>query len=582
MSLRPGASSLIPRDFIHALLNRIDIIELIDHYVPLKKRGNSFLACCPFHNEKTPSFNVNAKKQFYHCFGCGSNGNAISFLMQYLNQAFPEAVKTLAARLGLSVPREDDSSKENVQKLNLYQVLDQVNIFYQKQLKLADKDAIPYLRQRGLDGTTAKRFQLGFAPQGWHLLEKIFKNNQAELIESGMLIQKENGKAYDRYRHRIMFPIHDRQGRIIGFGGRAIRPEDKPKYLNSPETSIFQKNRELYGLHQIIKQNAKPDSILIVEGYLDVIALAQYDINNAVATLGTATSSWHIQLLSKHCNQLIFCFDGDLAGKKAAWRALENSLEHLDSGIDVRFVFLPDNQDPDSLIRKQGKEAFISYVEKAIPLHKYLLESLTDNLNLQNLTDKSRLIQKAKTFLHQMPEGSYKELLIEDLSRLTHIDNHRISQMISKELPPVARIPITHLSKRSPIRLAIALIVQHPEIYKDCKEDIAIDTLDGKGQDILCALFQMIDKNPGINTAFLLELCRENPFFDILGKLASLPLQIPTAGLTKEFIDTISLLKKQNLEHKINLYRTKLGKQGLNTAEKHHLQNLLQKKHKIT
>ncbi len=582
MSTRSGSSSLIPREFIHDLLTRVDIVELIDHYVPLKKRGHSFLACCPFHNEKTPSFNVNANKQFYHCFGCGSNGNAISFMMQYLSLGFPEAINNLAGRVGLTVPRENQQGLEYEKKLSLYQVLDQVNVFYQKNLKLSVKDAIPYLRQRGLDGITAKRFQLGFATDEWHVLEKILKNNKAELIESGMLIQKDDGKTYDRYRHRIMFPIHDRQGRIIGFGGRAIRPDEKPKYLNSPETTIFQKNRELYGLYQVLKQTNKPNSIIVVEGYLDVIALAQFDINNAVATLGTATSNWHIHLLSKHCNQLIFCFDGDAAGKKAAWRALENCLEHLESGLDVRFVFLPDNHDPDSFIRTVGKDTLLSYFDKAIPLHTYLLDNLTNNLDLQNLANKSQLITKAKTYLNQMPEGSYKALLIEELSRLTHIENHRLSQMFSKDLKAAAPTPAINLSKRTPIRLAIALIVQHPEIYKECGDEIAIDDLDGKGQDILSALLQIIIKNPETNTALLIELCREAPFFDILGKLASLPLQIPRAGLAKEFIDTLSLLKKHNIEHKINLYRAKLSKQGLSTAEKHLLQNLLQKKHKIT
>ncbi len=297
----------IPQPFIDDLLNKLDIVELIDSYVPLKKQGANYLACCPFHNEKTPSFNVVAKKQFYYCFGCGANGNAISFIMSYLNQVFTDAVETLASRLGMQVPRDGRLDKSQ-QSLSLYQLLNRVSQFYQQLLKTKGQVAIDYLRQRGLSGEIAKRYQLGYAPEAWQTLEAVFKLNKNELIATGMLINKE-GRTYDRYRHRIMFPIHDRHGRIIGFGGRAIDANQKPKYLNSPETTIFQKSRELYGLHQILQQQKTIDSLIIVEGYMDVIALAQYGINNAVAALGTATSSYHIQLLGKHTKQLIFCFE---------------------------------------------------------------------------------------------------------------------------------------------------------------------------------------------------------------------------------------------------------------------------------
>lgn len=375
-------SGLIPRLFIEELLHRTDLIELIDSYVPLKKRGNSYTACCPFHHEKTPSFNVVAKKQFYHCFGCGTSGNAISFIMNYLSQGFVDAVETLAARLGMQIPREQNNEKIQ-QSLSLYQVLSKVNQYYQNSLKNATSEIINYLRNRGLNGEIAKQFQLGYAPAGWHTLEQQFKEHQADLITTGMLIKKEDGKIYDRYRHRIMFPIYDRNERIIGFGGRAIDTLQKPKYLNSPETIIFQKNRELYGLHQILKKNQSVNPILIVEGYLDVIALAQYGIWNAVAALGTAASSYHIQLLSKYTRQMIFCFDGDNAGRQAAWRALENSLPFLGNNLDARFVFLPEGHDPDSLVRKEGKEKFIARLTNATPLSQYFFDTLAENIDIQ-------------------------------------------------------------------------------------------------------------------------------------------------------------------------------------------------------
>ena len=336
-----ATQGLIPQPFIDELLNRTDIVEFIDSYVPLKKRGTSHIACCPFHNEKNPSFNVVAKKQFYHCFGCGASGNVISFAMGYLHQSFPDAIETLATRAGLAVPRDRHPEKHS-HSLNLYQLLDRVSTFYQQTLKSSGQVAIDYLKQRHVSGEVAKLYQLGFAPSGWQTLEAQFRPNKQELIATGMLIQKDDGKTYDRYRQRIMFPIHDRHGKIIGFGGRAIEADQKPKYLNSPETVIFQKNRELYGLHQILQQQNNVKNVLIVEGYMDVIALAQHGIMNAVATLGTATSAYHIQLLSKHTKQLVFCFDGDAAGRQAAWRALDNSLPQLNAGLDASFIFLPE------------------------------------------------------------------------------------------------------------------------------------------------------------------------------------------------------------------------------------------------
>ncbi|STX28006.1 DNA primase [Legionella beliardensis] len=571
-------SGLIPRPFIDELLHRTDLVELIDSYVPLKKRGNSYTACCPFHNEKTPSFNVVAKKQFYHCFGCGASGNAISFIMSYLSQGFIDAVETLAARLGMQVPREQNNEKIQ-QSLSLYQVLAQVNQYYQKSLKQAPSEVINYLRQRGLSGEIAKYFQLGYAPLGWHTLEQQFRDYKADLITTGMLIKKDDGKTYDRYRHRIMFPIHDRNGRIIGFGGRAIDAEQKPKYLNSPETIIFQKNRELYGLHQLLQQNQPIQTILIVEGYLDVIALAQYGIWNAVAALGTAASSYHIQLLSKHTKQVIFCFDGDNAGRQAAWRALENSLPFLDNSLDARFVFLPEGHDPDSLVRLEGKEKFMARLTNAIPLSQYFFDTLAQTIDTQTVAGKSQLINAAKPFLLTIPESPYKQLLLDELAVRTRIENHRLTQLITTQVETEQTQKTNTNIHRSPLRLAIAIVLQHPEIYAACQNDIDLKTLDTEEQRLLQHLLKQIAANPNTNTAALIEQWRNTPYFDSFNKLASWELKITENALITEFVDIINFMQKQNLEHKINEYIAKSRKQGLTETERGLLQELLQQRH---
>ncbi len=568
---------LIPQSFIDELLNLTDIVEFIDSYVPLKKRGTSYIACCPFHNEKNPSFNVISKKQFYHCFGCGASGNVISFAINYLNLNFPDAIDTLATRTGLVVPREKNPEKHK-QSLNLYELLQRVTQFYQHTLKSSGQVAIEYLKKRHVSGEIAKLYQLGYAPQGWHTLETSFKQNKQELLASGMIIQKDDGKTYDRYRQRIMFPIHDRNGRIIGFGGRSIEPDQKPKYLNSPETVIFQKNRELYGLHQILQQQIKITNILIVEGYMDVIALAQHGIINAVATLGTATSTYHIQLLSKHTKQLVFCFDGDSAGLKAAWRALENSLPQLNTGLDASFIFLPEGHDPDSLVREEGQEAFINRLNKATPLNQFFFDTLTQNIDLKRLTGKSQLVNAAKPYLLKMTDGPYKQLMIDELARLTLIERHRINQLIDEksiEKMPESNTTIT----RTPLRVATALLLQNPELYSMCFEKLQDCVLDNERHQVLKTMMEQIAHNPRINTAKLVESWRESPLFDSINKLAAWEHQVPDDALAKEFIDIVIFLTKQNQENAIQLLIKKSRTEGLSKTEQLALQKML-KEHK--
>lgn len=570
-------TGLIPRPFIDELLGRIDIVELIDSYVPLKKRGNSHIACCPFHNEKTPSFNVVAKKQFYHCFGCTVSGNAISFIMSYLHLSFVEAIENLAARVGMQVPREGHTEK-NTQAPSFYRLLEHVCEFYQHTLK-TNTVAIDYLKKRQLNGEIARLYQLGFAPQGWQILATQFKQYKSELIATGMLIAKEDGSSYDRYRQRIIFPIHDRHGRIIGFGGRAIDPDQQPKYLNSPETVIFQKNRELYGLHQVIQQNTTISQIILVEGYMDVIALAQHGILNAVATLGTATSTYHIQLLTKHTKQLIFCFDGDNAGRQAAWRALESTLAHLNEGLEASFVFLPENQDPDSLVRAEGKEQFLQRLQTAIPLNQFFFTTLTRDLDHTSLAGKSQLINKAKPYLLKMTNGTYKQLMIDELSRLTRIEHHRINQLLLEKTTDKGQEININIT-RSPMRIAIALLLQHPEIYAACNEQINSHLIDEEKHALLHSLIQTIQANPNINTATLVESWRHSPVFDSMNKLAAWDHQVPEEALVKEFIDTIFFLVKQDREHKIKLLLEKARNEGLTEIDRLHLQEMLKERHK--
>ncbi len=570
-------SGLIPRPFIDELLNRTDIVEFIDGYVPLKKQGTSHIACCPFHSEKTPSFNVIAKKQFYHCFGCGTSGNAISFAMNYLHMSFSDAIETLAARLGLKVPREGQTEKSQ-QSLSLYQFLSRVSQFYQQTLKTAGQAAISYLKQREVTGEIARLYQLGYAPPGWQTLEAQFKQNKHELIATGMLISKEDGKTYDRYRQRVMFPIHDRHGRIIGFGGRAIEATQKPKYLNSPETAVFQKSRELYGLHQVLQQHNTIANVLIVEGYMDVIALAQHGITNAVATLGTATSTYHIQLLSKYTKQLIFCFDGDAAGRQAAWRALESSLSHLNAGLDASFIFLPEGHDPDSLVREEGKEPFLQRLQNATPLHRFFIDTLTQDIDNTGLAGKSQLVNAAKPYLIKMSDGPYKQLLINELARLTRIESHRIHQLIEEKSTDKAIDTNKHIT-RSPVRIAIAILLQHPETYIACQSLLSPTMLDSQKQRVLKALMQQISENPTINTAKLIESWRESPIFEALSKLAAWDHQVPEHALTKEFIDIVLFLEKQNRENMIQQLLKKTQNEGLNETERLNLQKMLKQRH---
>jgi len=439
----------IPQSFIDTLLDRVDIVELIDNRVKLKKSGKNYMACCPFHDEKTPSFSVNAEKQFYHCFGCGESGNAIGFLMAYEHRDFPDVVEALAQQQGMEVPREaepDDGRQQARQ--DLYSVLEKTSHFYQEQLRSHPQAqaAQEYLQNRGLTSQAARSYGIGYAPSGWDNLLRFFTTDSSNngtstgelLFRSGMVVEKEaETKRYDRFRHRVMFPIRDIRGRVIGFGGRVLNDEDKPKYLNSPETEVFHKGAELYGLYEAIQANRHLDCVLVVEGYMDVVALAQYDISFATATLGTAASEAHLEKAFRYSGEVVFCFDGDDAGRRAARRALEVSLPVLKDGRQVRFMFLPEGEDPDTLVRKQGKEAFLRRLQEAMPLSEFLFEVGGEGLSLVTAEGRSRLMANILPFLRRLPEGIYKSQMKQLLASRSQSDINEINAL----LRPVANTP---------------------------------------------------------------------------------------------------------------------------------------------
>jgi len=572
-------SGRIPREFIDELLVRVDIVDLIDSHVPLKKTGNNYVARCPFHTEKTPSFSVSQPKQFFHCFGCGVSGNAISFLMNFSHLDFVEAVEDLAGFAGLEVPREsiDYQPEQKKEDLNsLHVLMEQVAAFYVKQLRTSDegKKAVEYLKNRGVSGDCAGDFMLGYAPDEWKVLAGRF--NQKLLIEAGLLISKEGGQLYDRFRGRIMFPIRDKRGRIIGFGGRVL-DDSLPKYLNSPETSLFHKGKEVYGLYELLQKSSKPQRILIVEGYMDVIALAQFGIHYAVAALGTATSQAHLDLLFRFSSELVFCFDGDKAGREAAWRAIASVFPTLKGGRQIRIMLLPQNHDPDSLVREEGLVKFIDRVQTAQVLSDYFFEHFSKDLKLSEMEGRSNLRNEAESYLKQLPIGAFREMMFEKLSSLAkqHIlDNEAISAYKKQEKNH--RLKSGRLSLPS---FVIALLLQNPKFIEIIEQkEIDWNQLEFEGIEKFKNILQMIvDKKP-TNYGLLLETYRDHVDEAIVKKLASLDLLIPDDGTEAEFCDALSGLLKQGREAGIARLQVKAQSQGLNSQEQEALVKMLANK----
>ncbi len=548
----------IPQHFIDEVVSRTDIVDVINTRVTLKKRGNSHVACCPFHNENTPSFNVSQQKQFYHCFGCGESGSAISFLMNYENMHFVDAIEYLAENLGLEIPQEAaDFSQQRNESKPLYALLEQVSEFYQQQLK-SHEPAIAYLKNRGLSGDTAKRFGIGYAPDGWDALNQHFPEREVMLLKTGMLKTSDKAgaakdRAYQRFRDRIMFPIRDSRGRVIAFGGR-VMGQDEPKYLNSPETPLFHKGSELYGLYEARKAAQDAGHVIVVEGYMDVIALAQHGIDHAVATLGTAANQQHSDILFKIVPNIVFCFDGDKAGRRAAWRALEATLPVLQDGRDAHFLFLPDGEDPDTIVTHQGPAGFYDKLSERVPIIDYLYEHLAEDIDMTSIGGKAQLAEKAKPLVATIQPGVYKQLAYRRLEALIGIpvDDSRAAQhrpqLYTDSVKPARRKlgeeALTQMSR------AVLIVLQHTRVVACLEgEKQPIDS-DIPGATILNQLIDDIQQEPNLSTAIILERLRDRDEYSYLTQLAVRPLypdgrDLDDDSALAEFNHALAQLRKQ-------------------------------------
>jgi len=570
-------AGLIPREFIDQLLARCDIIDVINARVPLKKHGKEYQACCPFHNEKTPSFTVSPNKQFYHCFGCGVNGSAVNFLMEYEHLDFVEAIESLASTMGMEVPREEGKQRSPQQQQrtkNLIDLMQEASAYYQQQLK-SNPVAIDYLKQRGLSGEIAQSYGVGYSQKSWDAaINYLSKNYQAEqIIDSGLAIKKDNGGSYDRYRDRIIFPIRNRKGQVIGFGGRVMSPEDSPKYINSPETSLFHKSNELYGLYEARQATRKLERIVAVEGYMDVISLAQFGITYAVATLGTATTTQHIEILYRTVPEIIFCFDGDRAGKDAAWKALANALPILKDDKEIRFMFLPDGEDPDTLVRGIGKEAFEASFAEATSLSAYFIEALSHQFNITTNEGKARFMTKAIDLLKEVPDILLKDQLIQDIATLTSVEKAVILKRLSGNDRQFSnqnsRVSYDRSVKHTPIRYASILLINKPSLVELVKDPEAIAFTGLPGTDLLAILIEYLEESPHINAVTLLERCCNSELETELSRLMTLsPNTENDEMLALEFKDCLLAIEKQGREHHIEGLLHKQSTDGLSFQEK--------------
>jgi DNA primase len=577
----------IPRDFIELLLARIDIVDLINSQIPLgKKSGSNYFARCPFHNEKSASFSVSQPKQFYYCFGCGVHGNAIDFTMQHNHLSFPEAIETLARHAGVDMPYATSSPAKKEESLEaLYALMSTVSTCYYQQM-CQSPHAIHYLKERGISGNIAKQFQLGYAAPGWNHLLDTFGKSESEkkkLLAAGLIIKKKEGGYYDRFRDRIIFPIHDIRGHIIGFGGRIIA-QGEPKYLNSPETLLFQKGHELYGLYQTLKSQRHLTRIIIVEGYMDVIALFQHHITYAVATLGTATTSHHLQRLLRYTSEIIFCFDGDNAGRTAAWRALQVIFPLMQDYLQIRFLFLPEGEDPDSLIRKEGTNVFEKRFTTALSLSAFFFQTLSRDCDLSTMEGRARFTASALKYIKQLPSEIFQTMMIAELEKRARFNIGTLKPQVIKNHEPKSTLPLaSSLSKSSkiptPARLALALLLQYPYLIEYVPASLPSNhSFHSFWYELLVQLIQKIEKNPNISTGMLLENWRGQKEEKLMAKLAYWEHMVPDSGLKNEFLGAIRQLILLTIDEKINRLLAKASQEDLADEEKLELSTWINKK----
>jgi len=571
-------AGLIPQDFIDDLVARADIVEVIGRRVQIKKAGREFKACCPFHDEKTPSFTVSPTKGFYHCFGCGAHGTALGFLMEFDHMSFVEAVESLASSMGVEVPR-DESDRPARRYDELFDLMSRVERFWQQGLR-DNPAAVDYLKHRGIDGSTAKRFGLGYAADAWStVLDKFGTSQEAidRLLAAGLVIRKDNGSHYDRFRGRVMFPIRDVRGRCIAFGGRAMG-DGEPKYLNSPETVLFHKGRELYGMYEARQALRQIDRFVVVEGYMDVVALARHGIDFSVATLGTATTADHLNRLFRLTENVDFCFDGDRAGRQAAWRALETALPHIREGRQVRFVFLPEGHDPDSYVNEHGADAFVGALDNGVALSDHLIAELAQQVDLGTVDGRARLAELAKPLVAKIPAGVYRELLLESLAKTVGLTSSKLETMLGhsqsveqghagRRQAQRGRRIAAAAGKPSVVRRAITLLLNHP----DAAAKLDIEKLAGvnrPGIELLRELIETAQQEPNITTAGLLERWRHHEQGRHLGKLAA--VEIPgdeDFDPAAELADCLAQLALAGRRERIDFLIEKQRVKPLNEAE---------------
>lgn len=567
----------IPDHFIDELLSRIDVAEVVGERVQLRRSGSNHSGLCPFHGEKTPSFTVSTEKQFYHCFGCGAHGTAIRFLMEYDRLDFREAVAQLAAMAGMEIPESARDSAPPPEQESLYSTLQQAAEAYRQWLRdhpQADR-AVAYLRERGLSGEIAKQYGIGFAPPGWrNLLDKL--SDRTALNRAGLIVEKEADRVYDRFRDRIIFPIRDRRGRTIAFGGRVL-DQGEPKYLNSPESPVFQKGQELYGLYEVLQADRRPPDILVVEGYMDVVALAQHGVPRAVATLGTATSTRQVERLFQITGDVVFCFDGDKAGRRAAGRAMENALPAMRQGRQIRFLFLPEGEDPDSLIRQEGHEAFTARLQNATPLSDFLIAAVSNEVDLQTMDGRARLIEKATPFLRRLPPDVYRHMLFDRLAGLARIERDYLEQVVDQQqrikAPPDGQLDSAGTSddqpvRRTPVRLAIALLLQTPSLAVEADNlNPFHESASLPGLALLKQLIELSRSDPHIGTSALLERFRDTEHETALWKLATWDHLVPEAGRAQEFADIMHRIANQTAQQRLTELNERLQSGELTPEE---------------
>jgi DNA primase len=597
----------IPQPFIDEIVARSDIVEVIGARVPLKKAGREFKACCPFHNEKSPSFWVSPDKQFYHCFGCGAHGTVIGFLMQYEKMEFVDAVADLAQRAGLEMPRESLRSGD-AGGVDLHEIMARIARFFEQ--NLADNArAREYVNARGIDPLTCAKFALGYAPDSWDALRSRFGAQEEErrhILQLGMIIERDTQGGeraagfYDRFRDRLMFPIRDSRGRVIGFGGRII-DQGEPKYLNSPETPLFHKGRELYGLYEARQARADFKRLMIVEGYMDVVRLHQAGITYAVATLGTATTQEHLGKIFRLTSEVVFCFDGDRAGRQAAWRALENSVAHARDGRELKFMFLPEGHDPDSLVAEEGREAFENRLNAALPLSEYLIQQLAAEVNLEHVDGRAKLKALAAPLFARMPEGIYREMLAERLAARVSMPAAALKKSFlsgepqrspaarsSAQRSPMERRPEPSLGHRGRISAgrgnlltqAITLVLHHPTAAAAVRDPEALKSVDKPGVAVLEELLIQAAAAAAPSTAMLLERWRDLPEYGRLSELAMAePLVAEPEAAAQELQMAVEkLLQEYGPGRRTDELLRKAEEMGLNYDEKAELSLLLKSK----